>query len=110
MASTYKILGQSRPADTNPANLYTVPAGGQVVISTITVANVTSVGTTFDIYVRPDGSAAGQGNAVIYGATVGGNATTTLTLGITADAADVVSVKSGNADSITFTAFGLEIS
>lgn len=109
MASTYKVLGQTRPADTNPADLYTVPAGGQVVISTITVANVGTGSAAFDIYVRPDGAAVGQATAVVYGASVGAGQTTTLTLGITADAADVVSVKTGTANSITFTAFGLEI-
>jgi len=46
MASAYKILGQARPADTNVADLYTVPAGGQAVISTIIVANTTATDAT----------------------------------------------------------------
>lgn len=109
MASTYKVLGQVRPADTNPANLYTVPTGGQVVVSTIAVANVTNADAAFDIYVRPDGAAAGAATAVAFGVKAPKNATVTLTLGITADAGDIISVDTSVANAITFTAFGLEI-
>lgn len=110
MASTYKVLGQIRPADTNVADLYTVPLGAQVVISTIAITNTTSVAATCDIYVRPDGTdAAGVGNALVYGTNIGANSTVTMTVGITADSTDVISIKSGTADSLTFTAFGLEI-
>ena len=109
MASTYKVLGQARPADTNVADLYTVPTGGQVVVSTITVANTTALDATFNIYVRPNGATANEATAVTFGTTVKGNTTATMTLGITADAADVISIKSGTASAVTFTAFGLEI-
>lgn len=109
MASTYKILGQARPADTNVADLYTVPAGGQAVISTIIVANTEAADATFDIYVRPDGAAAGKGNAIAYGTTVKANTSQSITVGATADAADVISVKAGTGSTVTFTAFGLEI-
>lgn len=109
MASTYKVLGQARPADTNVADLYTVPTGGQVVVSTITVANTTSSIATFDIYVRPDGAAAGPATAVAFGTKAAASTTTALTLGITADAGDIISVKSATANAVTFTAFGLEI-
>lgn len=109
MASTYKILGQARPTNTSVADLYTVPANGQVVISTITVANTTTADAAFDIYARINGAAADQASALAYGVTVKANTTATMTLGITADSADVISVKSGTASAITFTAFGLEI-
>ncbi len=109
MASTYKVLGQVRPANTTPNDLYTVPAGGQVVVSTIAVANVTALDAVYDIYVRPDGAAAGAATAIVFGATIKGNTSQTLTLGITADAGDIISVDTGTANAITFTAFGLEI-
>lgn len=110
MASTYKVLGQAKPADTNAAALYTVPAGGQAVVSTFTVANVTASPAAFDIYIGVDGAAAGAGNALAYGVTLLANQTQALTLGVTADAADVIYVKSSVADALTFSAFGLEIS
>lgn len=109
MASSYKVLGQARPADTNVADLYTVPAGGQAVISTIIVANTTASDATFDLYVRPNGAAAGAATAIAFGTKVAANTSTSITVGATADAADVISIKSGTANAITFTAFGLEI-
>ena len=109
MASLYKVLGQVRPADTNVADLYTVPTGGQVIISTIIVANTTAIDATFDLYVRPNGATADQGTAIAYGTTVRANTSQSITIGATADADDVVSAKSGTADALTFTTFGLEI-
>lgn len=108
MASTYKVLGQSRPGGSSNADLYTNPAGGQAIISTIAVANTAGSDDTFRIYIRPDGAAAGVGNALAYDTPAPANTTTTLTLGITIDAADVITVYSGNGD-LTFQAFGLEI-
>jgi hypothetical protein len=110
MASLYKVLGQARPADTNVADLYTVPGGGQVVVSTIIIANTTALDATYNLYVRPDAATADEGTAVAYGTTVKANTSTSITIGATADAADVISVKSATANALTFTAFGLEIS
>ena len=110
MASLYKVLGQARPADTNVADLYTVPAGGQVVVSTIIIANTTAIDATYNLYVRPDAATADEGTAVAFGTTVKANTSTSITIGATADAADVISVKSTTASALTFTAFGLEIS
>lgn len=110
MASTYKVLGQARPANTNPATLYTVPAGGQTVVSTITVANVTANPAAFDIFVGVNGAAASPANAVAFGVTLTGSQTQALTLGITLDAADVIYVETSVANALTFSAFGLEIS
>jgi hypothetical protein len=109
MASTYKVLGQARPANTSVADLYTVPAGGQAVISTIIIANTTAADATFDVYVRPDGATADEGTAIAFGSTVKANTSFSLTIGATADAADVISIKTGTANAVTFTAFGLEI-
>lgn len=110
MASTYKVLGQASPADTNAAALYTVPAGGQAVISTLTITNVTGTADTYDVYVGIDGAGVADTNALAKGATIAGNTVVTLTLGITVDAADVISVKSGTGSALTYHAFGLEIS
>lgn len=109
MASTYKVLGQASPADTNAAVLYAVPAEGQAVISTLTVTNVTAASHTYDVYVGVDGDAVADTNALAKDVTIAGNSVVTLTLGITADASDVISVKSGTGSALTYHAFGLEI-
>lgn len=109
MATTYKVLGQSAPANTSNADLYTVPAATSAVISTITVSNVTSTSATYQIYIRPGGAAASTANALVYNATVAGNDVEAITIGVTLATTDVVTVKSGTASAITFQAFGSEL-
>jgi hypothetical protein len=59
--------------------------------------------------VRPDGAAIANQHYLAFDVTVGASDSTTLTLGITMDAADVLSVYGSTAD-LSFTAFGSEIS
>jgi|AntAceMinimDraft_5_1070358.scaffolds.fasta_scaffold457252_1 hypothetical protein len=108
MASTYKILGQSKPAAATDTDLYTNPAGGQAIISSIAITNTSAATDTFRIYIRQDGAAAGELNALMYDSPLQSNSTTTMTMGATIDAADVITVYSTNGN-ITFHAFGLEI-
>lgn len=109
MATTYKVLGQAAPADTNNADLYTVPAATQAVVSTINVANVTASAATFSIYVRVAGAAAGNENAIAKDVTLAANSIYSATQGITLGATDVVTVQSGTADALTFSMFGSEV-
>jgi glucose-6-phosphate dehydrogenase assembly protein OpcA len=109
MGFGYKILGQSAPTDTNNANLYTVPSSTEAVISTIAVANTTSTDATYRIFVRNNGATAAASNALVYDATATANTTTTISVGITLDASDVVSVRSATANALTFHAFGTEV-
>lgn len=108
MASTYKVLGQSRPASATDVDLYTNPAGGQAIISSIAISNTSAAEDTFRIYIRQDGATAAEANALVYDAPLAANSTTTMTMGATIDAADVITVYSANGG-ITFHAFGLEI-
>lgn len=109
MASSYKILGQSRPADTTVATLYTVPAGGQAVVSNIAIANVTNANKTFDVYVVTAAGTPSEDSAIAFGTTVLANSTTMLTVGVTLGAGEKIAIKSGTASAVTFTASGLEI-
>lgn len=108
MAFGYKILGQSAPADTNNADLYTVPSATEVIISSLTVANVTGSEATYRIFIRDGGAAAAVTNALTFDAKVAGNSTTVISSGITLSAGDIISVRSGTANAITFMAFGTE--
>lgn len=108
MATTFKVLGQSAPADTNNANLYTVPAGTSAIISTITISNVTAANGVARVYVRVGGATASIANAIVYDASIPANSTIALTLGITLAATDVLTVRSATANGLTFMAFGQE--
>jgi glucose-6-phosphate dehydrogenase assembly protein OpcA len=108
MATTYKVLGQSNPAATTATTLYTVPSATQAVVSTIVIANLTSSAATFRIAVRVAGATLANSQYVAYDVTVGASDSTALTLGITLNATDVLTVY-GSTANLTFTAFGSEI-
>lgn len=108
MATSYKVLGQSNPSATTATTLYTVPSATEAVISTITVCNQASTAATYRIAVRPDGASLVAQHYVAYDVSLPGNATDTLTLGITVNAADVITVYASTA-TMSFNAFGSEI-
>ena len=108
MATAYKILGQSAPAATTATNAYTVPSLKYAVVSTITVCNRATGPATYRISVRPNGDSQANQHYVAYDASVPGNDTIALTLGLTADAADVFTVYASTAD-LSFNIFGSEI-
>jgi hypothetical protein len=56
MAITYKVLAQSAPSATTNTDVYTVGAGNQTTISTITMCNRAATAATYRIAVRPDGA------------------------------------------------------
>lgn len=108
MATTYKVLAQSAPSATTDTDIYTVPSATQAVISTIVVANRSASDATYRIAVRPDGATLANQHYIAYNVTVGASDSTTITLGITMDAADVLTVYGSTAD-LSFNVFGSEI-
>ena len=109
MATTYKVLGQIAPSAASATTAYTVPSATQAVISTITACNQGTGSTTIRIAVRPDAATLEAKHYLIYDVTLGAGQTAAFTLGITADASDVVTVQASTA-SVSFNVFGTEIS
>ena len=110
MATAYKILGQSAPANTSNANLYTVPSATSTIVSTLVIANTTATAATARVFARIAGATAAASNAIIYDASVPANSTATFTLGMTLATTDIITIQTGTANALTFTAFGSEIS
>jgi hypothetical protein len=108
MATSYKVLGQSNPSATTATTLYTVPSATEAVVSTITVCNQAASAGTYRIAVRPDGASLAAQHYIAYDVSLPANATDTLTLGITINAADVITVYASSA-SMSFNAYGSEI-
>ena len=108
MANAYKVLGQSAPAITTDTDVYTVPAATEAVVSTIIIANRAATAGSFRIMVRPDGAALSNVHYIAYDVAIAANDSTTLTLGITLNAADVISVYCSSAD-MSVNVFGTEI-
>jgi len=109
LATTYKVLAQSNPAATTNTDVYTVGAGKSAVISTIVVANLAAADATFRIAVRVGGAAIANQHYLAYNVTVGASDSTTLTLGVTLAATDVVTIY-GSTATLAFNLFGSELS
>jgi hypothetical protein len=110
MATVYKVLGQVDQQTANLATLYTVPASTEAVISTVIVANRGTASTTFRLAVRPNGASISDLHYIAYDVPIAANDSTTLTLGLTLDATDVLSVNAaGTASRLSFNAFGAEV-
>ena len=108
MAKSYKIIGQISPSATTDTTLYTVPSATQLVISSITICNRAATAATYRIAMRPNGETLADKHYIAYGSNVPANDTIALTLGLTADAADVITVYASSA-SVSFGVFGSEI-
>ena len=109
MATTYKVLGQVNPAATTATTLYTVPASTQTIVSTLTVTNQTATAGTYRISLRVAAAADNAKQYIAYDVSLPGNASDTLTLGVTPGATDVITVYA-SAATFSFNAFGSELS
>ena len=104
---TKKVLGQVNPSATTLTTLYTVPSAKEAVVSTISVANLTSTSATFRIAVRPAGATIANQHYIGYDITVGASDSTLITVGLTRATTDVISVYASTAN-LAFSAFGDE--
>jgi len=110
MATAYKVLGQVNPAATTEESLYTVPAATQAVVSSIAITNQAASSATFRIAIRPSADATTTAkHYLVYGTTVGAADTVVLTIGVTMAASDKIRVF-GSTATLSFSAFGSEIS
>lgn len=109
MPNAYKVLGQSDLPATTLTDVYTVPAATETVISTIIIANRTASAETFRIAIRTAGDAVEDKHYIAYDVPIAANDSTTLTLGVTLEATDVLSVYASAVD-LSVNIFGTEIS
>lgn len=105
MPTRYLVLGQVAPAAGTDTTLYTVPANEQAIISTLVIANRSGSSTPYRIAVRPGGATLANQHYIAFEVVVAGSDSTTLTLGLTLSASDVITVRAGSAD-VSFSAFG----
>lgn len=107
MTTAYKVLGQANPAATTLTSLYTVPSATQSIASTLSVCNM-GVSTNARVAVRPAGASIDPKHYIVYDMTLGSGETLFLTVGMSLDTTDVVSVYAGHAN-VAFSLFGTEI-
>jgi hypothetical protein len=106
---TYKVLGQSAPAATTNTDVYTVPSATEAVVSSIIVANRGNTDGTFRLAVRPDGSTIANQHYIAYDTPILANDSITMTVGITMNAADVITAYCSS-ENMSINVFGTEIS
>ena len=109
MANAYKVLAQSAPSATTATDVYTVPSATETVVSTVIIANRAATAGTFRLSVRPNGASQTNAMYLAYDVAIAANDSTTLTLGLTMDAADVLTAYCSSAD-MSVNVFGTEIS
>lgn len=105
-----KILGQANPSATTATLLYTVPSGKEAVVSSISIANLSSTAGTYRIIIQPsaDVSATILNKQYFgYDITVGASDTTVVTVGLTLATGDAVKVYASSAN-LAFQIFGSE--
>lgn len=109
MANAYKVLGQEDLPATTLTDVYTVPASTETVISTLIIANRTASAETYRVAIRPAGASVSDEHYIAYDVPLAANDSTALTLGITLEATDVLSVYASAVD-LSVNVFGTEIS
>jgi len=97
-------------AGTSETDVYTVPSSTQTIVSTLSITNVTGSPASARVWIRVNGATAATSNAVLYDVPVAANSVAAFTLGLTVDAADVITVRSSTGNALTFQLFGSEIS
>lgn len=103
-----KVLGQLAPSAPGVYDdLYTVPADSETVVTSIVACRIVGFSGVFRIAVRPGGAAIADEHHVAYNAPLADSETKSFSLGITLEAADVISVYTDDANTV-FSAFGFE--
>jgi len=108
MAIRYRVLGQKSPVANDNWDIYTVTGPKDAVVSTITVANRDSNSATYRIAVRPDNATLTDDMYIAYNVQIGSNSTQALSLGITVNENDRITVRSSSG-LVSFSVFGTEI-
>ena len=109
MATNYKVLGQVAPSATTATTAYTVPSATETVVSTIFVCNRGTDASTYRIAVRPNGATLANEHYIAYEVLILGSTSTAITVGVTMDATDVLTVYASSAN-LSFNVFGSELS
>jgi glucose-6-phosphate dehydrogenase assembly protein OpcA len=109
MATNYKVLGQVEPAADTLTTVYTVPAATETIVANICIANLSSSPAAIRIAIRPNGEAIADKHYIVYDSGVDMYSYEFLTMPITLDATDVISVYSSTG-TVSFNVFGSEIS
>jgi hypothetical protein len=106
-----KQLGQLRPSNTTAASIYSPGAGVTTIVKQIYVTNTSSTGSLFRIFVDDDGSTYDQSTAIFWDVSIDANTTVEISTFIAMNnSAGNLAVRTSQANTLTFSIFGAEVS
>lgn len=112
MAQTYKQLAAAAGNGTigTAAELYAASgtAGTSTIISSIVICNTSSSAATYTIAINTASATYAAGKYVVFEATIAGNDTVALTLGLTMDPTARYMNVSSSAAAVNFSVYGVE--
>jgi len=112
MPQVYKQLAAAAGNGTigTAANLYSASgtASTSTIISSIVICNTSSSSATYTIAINTASATYATGRYVVYQATIAGNDTVALTLGLTMDPTNRYLNVSSSANTVNFSAYGVE--
>lgn len=106
---TYKILAQNAPSATTLTDVYTCGSASGAAITSLMVCNQTGTAATFRVSVAAAGAADNAKQYLFYDVSVAANTTIAVCEGLTLANTDVLRVKVGTANALSFNLFGTEI-
>ena len=106
---TYKILGQVSPTANTLSNVYVVPAATEGIINAITISNQAATNSSFSLVVRPTSEALGGKHYIVRGCVIPASDTLIMNLSLTLPANAILAANT-NSSSLSFGAYGVEIS
>lgn len=112
MAQLLKQLGAAAGSGTitTAAQLYaaSATAGTSTAISSIVICNTSSSAATYTVAINTSTATYASGRYVVYQATIAGNDTVALTLGLVLDPTNRFLNVSSSASTVNFSAYGAE--
>lgn len=112
MPTTYKQLGAAAGNGTigTAAQLYAASstAGTSTIISSIVICNTSSSAATYRIAVNTASATFAAGRYIVFEATIAGNDTVALTLGVVLDPTNRFLNVSSSTSAVNFSAYGAE--
>lgn len=110
MAFQEKQLGQSRPATTIAASIYSPATGVTAIVSTIHVCNTSTISSKFRIFLDNDGTTYDKSTALYWDVSIEASETIQVQTHIGMDnSSGSIAIRSNNENALTFTIHGAEI-
>ena len=107
MAESYTKLADSDPGAATATTLYTVPSSTEIVVSVLTVANRSTVATSFRVGVDAGGTGDANAQWSYYDCAIAGNETVEVMQGATLSATDLVRIYATLA-TLSFNLYGVK--